>query len=82
MPLVTWLLAEVYEIMSLVLLRKKRNKLLFGFTDNGKLHTLFRTFMLVIGLYMFYLGLGIGNELFFPNFTRDQSTTSQCVLNP
>ena len=61
LPLVTWILVEVYEIMSLVLLRKKRNKLLFGFTDNGKLQTLFRTLMLVIGLWMFYLGLGIGN---------------------
>jgi hypothetical protein len=47
--------------MCLVLERKRRDKLLIGFTNNGIVHTIVRGFMLTIGLWMFYLGLGIGN---------------------
>ena len=59
--MVIWGLGIVYEFMCLVLERKRRDKLLIGFTNNGILHTIQRGFMLSVGLWMFYLGLGVGN---------------------
>jgi hypothetical protein len=47
--------------MCLILERKRNDKLLIGFTNNSILHTILRGVMLTIGLWMFYLGLGIGN---------------------
>ena len=69
-PLTTWLLASVYEIMCLILERKRKDKLLIGYLDNGIGHMIFRGLMLVLGFWMFYLGLGIGNYMFFPNNAR------------
>jgi hypothetical protein len=47
--------------MCLVLEGKRKDKLLIGFTNNGIFQTILRGFMLAVGLWMFYLGLGIGN---------------------
>lgn len=64
-PLIIWALALVYEVMCLVLERKRPDKMLIGFTDNGIVHSIGRGFMLAIGLWMFYLGLGVGNETIY-----------------
>lgn len=63
MPVVIWALGLVYEVMCLVLERRRRDKLLIGFTDNGVWQTIVRGLVLAIGLWMFYLGLGIGNYM-------------------
>lgn len=55
------MLGFAYEAMCLVLERKRRDILLIGYTNNGIVHTIIRAFMLALGLWMFYLGLGIGN---------------------
>lgn len=47
--------------MCLILERRRKDKLLIGFKNNGIAQTIVRGFMLTIGLWMFYLGLGIGN---------------------
>jgi len=52
----------VYELMCLVLGRKRRDKLLIGFLDNGIKSTIERGFMLSIGFWLFYLGLGVGDN--------------------
>lgn len=65
LPLVVWGLGLVYELMCLVLERKRRDKLLIGFTNNGILHTAQRGLMLAVGLWMFYLGLGVANYAIF-----------------
>lgn len=53
--------------MCLVLERKRRDKLLIGFPDNGVRSTIVRGFMLAIGFWVFYLGLGIGNYCVMQN---------------
>lgn len=61
LPVVIWALGIVYEFMCLVLERKRRDKLLIGFSNNGIFHTIQRGFMLSVGMWMLYIGLGVGN---------------------
>lgn len=60
-PLVIWGLGLVYQFMCLILERRRKDKLLIGFKNNSIFQTIVRGFMLTIGLWMFYLGLGVGN---------------------
>ena len=59
-PIVVWLLSSVYEIMSMVLEKNCRNKILFGFTSNKWWRSILRGFLLSLGMWSFYLGLGVG----------------------
>ena len=62
-PLSTWALVSVYEILSILLERRRRDKLLVGYVVNSIPVMFLRGFMLVLGFWMFYLGLGIGNYI-------------------
>ena len=59
-PVVVWLLSSVYEIMSLILEKGSKNKLFFGYTSNKWWRCILRGFMLSLGMWMFYIGLGVG----------------------
>ena len=59
-PLIVWCLVSVYEIMCLVLEKRKENVMLIGYTKNKWYHVGSRGVMLVLGLWMFYIGLGVG----------------------
>lgn len=63
LPIVIWILMLVYELMCIILERKRKDRLLIGHTDNGILSTIYRAFVFAIGIWFFYLGLGIGNYL-------------------
>ena len=65
-PLATWALASVYEIMCLIHERKRKDRLLIGHTKNNILYTILRAFMLTLGFWIFYLGLGVGNYMVYP----------------
>ena len=60
-PLLVWILGGVYEIMCIVLERKRKDKLIVGFKETGVLAAVVRSVMLILGFWFFYLGLGIGN---------------------
>lgn len=62
-PLIIWGFAIIYEGMCLVLERKRKDKLCVGYVDNGIKQSLLRGTMLAVGLWMMYLGLGIGAYL-------------------
>lgn len=49
--------------MCLVLERKRPDKYLIGFVDNGIWNTIQRGIILSVGFWLFYLGLGIGTIL-------------------
>lgn len=59
-PLVVWLLSSVYEIMSLVLEKQAKHKILFGHTSNKWWRSILRGFLLSLGMWVFYIGLGVG----------------------
>jgi hypothetical protein len=50
--------------MSMVLQKNYKNKILYGFTSNKWWRSILRGFMLSLGLWIFYLGLGIGQYVF------------------
>jgi hypothetical protein len=58
--IVVWLLSSVYEIMSLLLEKKSKHKILYGFTSNKWWRSVLRGFTLSLGMWFFYLGLGVG----------------------
>lgn len=58
-PIIIWILVSVYEIMCIVLERKKQNIMLIGYHNNKWYMIVYRGFNLVLGLWMFYIGLGI-----------------------
>jgi hypothetical protein len=58
--IVVWLLSSVYEVMSLLLEKKAKHKILFGFTSNRWWRSVLRGFTLSLGMWFFYLGLGVG----------------------
>ena len=58
-PLIVWALIYVYEIMSIILQSKRQNILLIGYTNNRWYMAITRGFMLVLGMWMFYIGLGV-----------------------
>ena len=66
--------------MCLVHERKHRDKLLIGHTNNSIPYTILRGVMLTLGFWMFYLGLGIGNFIFYPENTRTTSTWSSTAI--
>jgi hypothetical protein len=59
-PLIVWILTSIYEIMSLVLEKNSKHKLLFGFTSNKWWRSVLRGFILSLGMWLFYIGLGVG----------------------
>ena len=59
-PVVVWLLSSVYEIMSLVLEKQAKHKILFGHTSNKWWRSVLRGFVLSLGMWVFYVGLGVG----------------------
>lgn len=63
-PIIVWVLTSVYEIMSLVLQKNSKDRLLFGYTSNRWWRSILRGFMLALGMWIFYLGLGVGALLF------------------
>lgn len=63
-PIVVWLLTSVYEILSILLEKNRKHVLLFGFTSNKWWKSILRGFVLSLGMWAFYLGLGLG-VLFF-----------------
>ncbi len=58
-PLIIWGLISVYEIMCIVLERKRENIMLIGYTTNKWWAVLSRGVTLALGLWMFYMGLGV-----------------------
>jgi hypothetical protein len=54
-----WSLVSVYEVMCLALEKRKENVMLIGYTKNRWYHVISRGVMLVLGLWMFYIGLGV-----------------------
>lgn len=61
--IIVWILSSIYEIMSLLLERKSKHKILFGFTSNRWWRSVLRGFTLSLGMWFFYLGLGVGTLL-------------------
>ena len=59
-PLIIWGLVNVYEIMCLMLEKKNQNVMLIGYTKNRWYTVICRGIMLVLGLWFFYIGLGVG----------------------
>jgi hypothetical protein len=49
--------------MCLILERKRPDKYLIGFVENGIWDTIQRGIILSVGFWLFYLGLGIGTLL-------------------
>ena len=64
-PVVVWLLSSVYEIMSILLSKTKKNVMFFGFISNKWWRSVLRGFVLSLGMWVFYLGLGLGVQTFF-----------------
>lgn len=62
-PLVVWLLSSVYEVMSLVLEKRAKHKILFGHTSNRWWRSVLRGFLLALGMWVFYIGLGVGASI-------------------
>lgn len=58
-PLIVWVLISVYEIMCIVLVRKRQNVMLIGYLNNRWYMAVFRGVILALGLWMFYIGLGV-----------------------
>lgn len=63
-PIVIWLLSSIYEILSVLLEKGKKNVLLFGFTSNKWWRSVLRGFVLSLGMWAFYLGLALGARTF------------------
>jgi hypothetical protein len=64
-PVVVWLLTSIYEILSILLEKNRKNVLFFGFTSNKWWRSILRGFVLSLGMWAFYLGLGLGVLTFY-----------------
>ncbi len=50
--------------MCLILKRSKKNTILYGYTNNAWYMMIIRGLTLALGLWIFYMGLGVGRLVF------------------
>ena len=65
LPLIIFIFSSIYEVMSLLLMRKKEHTIIIGYKQNGWKDSVERVFMGVVGLWLFYIGFGIGAYIKF-----------------
>ena len=65
LPLIVFAFSYMYEFISLLLMKRKETILIIGFESNGWVDCVERTVMLILGLWIYYVGLGIGAHLVF-----------------
>ena len=65
-PVIVWLLTSIYEIMSILLSKSKKNIMFFGFISNKWWRCVLRGFLLSLGMWAFYLGLNLGSKTYSP----------------
>lgn len=53
----------VYEIMIIILTKKKQTNVILGYTDIDFPATITRGLLMVIGFWLFYLGFNVGNYM-------------------
>lgn len=63
-PVVVWLLTSVYETMSVLLCKHRKDLLLFGFTSSKWWRSMLRGLVLALGMWAFYLGLSLSASTF------------------
>ena len=63
-PAIVWVFFTAYEIISLFRLRRWENLLIAGYDSNTYVQVAIRAIGLSLGLWFFYLGLGIPTKIF------------------
>ena len=63
-PILVWVFFSIYEIISLVQLRKRNNLIIIGTKENNCYKSFGRGFALAVGLWLFYLGLTVPQSIF------------------
>jgi hypothetical protein len=64
MPIVIWIFFSIYEIVSLLKLKNCESIMVIGFKNHEVHERVFRGLALVLGLWLFYLGLCIPASIF------------------
>lgn len=63
-PAIIWVFFTAYEIISLIRLRRWQNLFILGYESNTYPQIAIRGVALSLGLFFFYLGLGIPSKIF------------------